>query len=348
MSSSPIPEGPFANINTIGGPTGNDFSTCGWVTNEKASVVTQLQVWWNGYNLQGVQVTYSDDTVSALYGAPNNDTATLILAPGERITSMTLWGNGAGGAGTRTGRVRMTTDKWQNFDHGKDTTNLTAYPSDVGSGSLVGMIGKSSWDIDMLGFLLLSSSVSSIAVSGVEYTDDLTGTQNGLSQITLDEAHFEGADPYGANWAFSNTVTKTESTTFTQRSTTTWGAYVPVTVNAAPFSIGGSASTGFTWAKEDARETITSTINQLTLHWGIDGHLAPGEGLTCSSLSEMGVGHARYNATVTISLYDGTVSTYSEPGVFNNVTYTQAWVTQVPQKKPPNTGQGTYGDDKGV
>jgi len=325
----PYPSGPFTGEFVVGGFGGSGFQTCKWVVNQSALIVKGLDVWWNSSTLRGIQVTFSDNTRSSVYGSASDNHNSITFAPGELITSMTLWGNGNG---TRTGRIRLTTSAGQTFDYGKNTSGQTPYDAGVGSGILVGICGRSGNDIDMLGPVFLNGAVTSIAISNVQYNPPLTGSSSGISQVTLDEVHYYNPPNAKQNlpWTFDNSVSRTTSTSFTQGTATTYGVNVSVEVSAELFGIGGKVTTGFTWQNTDTQETTVSTSFQETLAWGVAGELQPGQGITVTALCQQGVGQANYTSTVTLKLADGTVSSYSEAGIFRNVVYTQAQVTTIP------------------
>ncbi|KAL8788681.1 MAG: hypothetical protein Q9195_007182 [Heterodermia aff. obscurata] len=327
MSLPAYPDGPFTVKTLVGGGGGGDFSTCEWVTNGKASVVKKLQVWWNSSYLKAIQVTYSDNSVSRVFGEATELTQTIILAPGEVVTSFVMWGNGIG---TRTGRIRLVTNLGQVLDAGKDTSGQTAYTSPTGSGILVGMVGRSGLDIDCLGAVFLDSSVASIVIDNVQYPDSLEGKFTGISPVFLSRSHFFGAEPNGTDWNFSNTVDRTTSSSFSQKSSTMFGTSVNATVTAAGFEIGGSVFSGFRWETTQPTESSTTTSETVNFTWGVSGHLNPGEGVTCTASTEKGVANVQYTSTVTLTLTDGTVSKYAENGVYSNVVYTWAEIKQIP------------------
>ncbi|TBU37875.1 hypothetical protein BD309DRAFT_875559 [Dichomitus squalens] len=297
--------------------------------NQSALVVKGLDVWYNSGVLRGIQVTFSDDSRTSVFGQPSDSHASITFVPGERITELTLWGNGVG---TRTGRIRLTTSASQTFDVGKNTSGQTAYPAGLGSGILVGFVGRCGLEIDMLGPVFLNGSVQSISISNVVYNPPLTGSNTGISRQDLDSIHYYNPPNAKASlpWTFSNEVKRTETTTFTQSTTTTYGFSVNAEVSAELFGVGGKFGDGYSWQNTSTQETSTSTSFEKSVGWGISGELQPGEGITASSFCQQGVGHANYIATVTLRLSDGTVSTYQEPGQFNTVVYTEAEVTVKP------------------
>ena len=184
--------------------------------------------------------------------------------------------------------------------------------------------------MDMLGAIFLNGSVTSVSIDNVQYSHSLNGKKTRLSQVALSQVHYLGTPVHGTDWTFSNSVNRTTTSSFSQTSSTMFGVSVGATVSAEVFGIGGSVETGFQWQTTNATESSTSTSEDFSLAWGVSGHLNPGEGITCTSISEMGVGNAQYTSRVTVRLSDGTVSSYGENGTFNNVVYAKAWVSQVP------------------
>ena len=125
------------------------------------AVVQKFRVWANSKTLTAVQVIYTDNTSSPIYGAKDGNYAEYVFAPGEAVNSLVLWGNGVG---TRTGHIKFTTNRGGQFEHGKDVSGQTAYAaSDIGSGILMGIVGRSGAEIDCLGLVFLTK-VNSVTI----------------------------------------------------------------------------------------------------------------------------------------------------------------------------------------
>lgn len=322
--SIPYPQNePFTGLFGVGGGGGSPWAEYKWKTNDNGLIVKRLDVWWNDSCLQGIQVTYSDNSRSKQYGSFNNNHDALDLAPGERITNMSLWGNGKG---TRCGRIRIITDGGKDFNKGKDVTGQTEYSAGVGSGILVGMVGRSGTEIDLLGPIFLDPDVKTISVSDLNYYGDLTGSQ-GITQVTLNQASYE--NPKGdqnpiLKWDFTGSSERETSTTFTQSSSTTYGVNVTVEVSAEIFGIGAKTSTTYEWEKSDTQTTESSTTEKMAMSWSAGGELKPGETATATAFCYQAIGSLRYDAQVQIVLLDGWTSTYRETGVFRTALFTIA------------------------
>ncbi|EMD30822.1 hypothetical protein CERSUDRAFT_100959 [Gelatoporia subvermispora B] len=311
----PYPAGPFTGEFVVGRFGGSPFQTCKWVMNQSGLVVKGLDVWYNSSTLRGVQVTFSDDSRSAIFGQPSDTHASVTFVPGERITSLTLWGNG---------------DR-HTFDVGKNTSGQSSYDADVASGILVGMVGRCGSDIDMLGPVFLYGVVTNVSISDVVYNPPLTGSA-GIIEESLDRVRFRNPPDADQDlpWEFENSLTRTVSTTFTQSTGTAYGISVSTEVSAELFGIGGKIGGTYTWQRTETTETSTTTSYDKVLGWRIWGNLEPGKGIKAVSFCHHGTGQANYMSTVALHLSDSTVSTYKEPGVFSNVAYTEVEVTTEP------------------
>lgn len=258
--------------------------------------------------------------------------ASIVFAPGELITSMTLW-DYSDKARTRTGRLRLTTNQGQKFDVG--SSGHTAYDIAIGSGVLVGVVGRSGWDIDQLGAVFLRSAIVSVAVTNVVYNPDLAGTDKGIHPVALQQADYSNpADSkQPLDWDYSGTTSRTQSTTYSQSSSTMYGASVSVEVSGKVFGIGAKATGGFEWQHTSEETTTVSTSSSVGFTWGLKGTLDPGESCTCTALVQRGEGRTNYTATVEVKLQDGTTSTFTEHGTFQNIAYTKVEVQKQEKTK---------------
>lgn len=333
MTAVVTPPGPWAPINRIGGQSGGQpFVACKWVQGTHGLVVRGLDVWWHSDYLRGVQVTYSDDSRSSVFGTAGDSHSSIVFAPGELVTALTLWGNGIG---TRTGRIRLTTNKGQTLDVGRDTSGQTAYDIHIGSGILVGLEGRSGSDIDQLGAIFLRSAITHFALTKLVYDHDLAGTDKGIQAVALDEATY--SNPSNAknsmNWAFGGSAERKQSVTYTDTNADTYGVSVDVEVSGEVLGIGAKATTGFQWQRQSTKTTATSTSNQVTLTWSLSGTLEAGESCTCTAIVQRGEGRTNYTADATVTLEDGTKISFPSRGVYQNVSYTKVKVAKVEGQK---------------
>lgn len=277
-------------------------------------VVKKLGVHYDGgWCLKGIQVTYNDNTVSARAGTANNSYKEITLAPGERITSASLWGNGIG---TRTGRIRFETDKGHIFDAGKDTSGQTEYPMDVGSGILAGFAGRAGGEMDCLSFIFLRL-IESVEITNVKYDTPPSDTIHPTSLTNETKySNLQGREPI--TWQFANKVERTEVSSFTSETTMTFGMGVKVTAGVPEIA---SAELETHWEIGVTQSTTASSSTTAVLEWGLSGVLQPGQEVVCQATAQYGNADIKYSATVTLRFVDGAVKTYNERGVLHNTRW---------------------------
>jgi hypothetical protein len=312
------PSGPYSPGFFVGGNGGSPFETCGGTDGR---VVTKLGVWKNSSCLQGIQLTYNDGSQSPVYGSVKDDYAQIIFQPGERVVELTLWGNGIG---TRTGRIKLTTSGGQTFDHGKDTSGQTAYSAPVGGGLLVGAAGRCGAEIDMLSMVFLTD-IKSVSVTNVNYVNPPTGTANGIELALLQSTTYTNkSTTEPMKWRFENSITRTDSRSWSQSATRQYG--IAVTVSAGFFDF-AKVGTSYTWSMTEERTSTSTVTTEKTLSWSLEGQLDPGQTIHAVATCYVGTVDVDYNATVTVTMKSGETFTYNQAGVISNVFCSQASAT---------------------
>ncbi|OGM41646.1 hypothetical protein ABOM_009980 [Aspergillus bombycis] len=129
--------------NPVGGAGGKDFSVVG----EPSETIDTLQFWvGDGAGqpkvLRGLQITWSGNRKSAVYGTATDESQSFKFEPGETITEMQVAG------GLRADSISFTTTSRSFFAGGPGGKKVTM---NVGSGILVGFQGGAARDIDRLG-----------------------------------------------------------------------------------------------------------------------------------------------------------------------------------------------------
>jgi len=314
----PYPSGPYSPGFFVGGFGGSPFQTCGGSSNGK--VVTKLGVWKNSSCLQGIQVTYNDGTQTQVYGSVRGDYAQITFKPGEKVVELTLWGNGNG---TRTGRIKLTTDGGQTFDHGKDTSGQTAYSAPVGGGLLVGVAGRCAVEIDMLG-LVFFTDVKSVSITGINYVNPPTGTSNGIALALLQTTTYTNPGTEPLKWKFDNTIARTDSTSMSQSATLQYGVEVSVSASFFDFA---KVGTSYSWSMTQEKTSKSTVTTEKTLSWSLEGRLDPGDKITALATCYVGTVNVDYTATVTVTMKSGETFHYDEPGVLSNVLCSEASAT---------------------
>lgn len=316
---------PFAPIHLIGGQySGEPFYTCGWNTGQPVLVVKGLDVWYNTSRLRAIRVTYSDGSRSAVFGKIDDSHGSIVLDPGERVTSLTLWGNGVG---TRCGRIRLTTEKGKILDVGKDTSGQDSFDIDVGAGILVGMMGRSGLDVDQLGAIFLRSAIARVTLSNIVYSPPIAGSSEGISAVALDRVTYNNNTDKQMTWDFTGSTTRTMSRTYTSASSHMFGVDVGVKVTGDVFVLKAEASTTVKWQYQSTETTATTVSSSQSLTWKSTGTLQPGETVVCTAVTNRGEARVDYTAKVELVLGDGTTNKYTETGVFQNIAYTDVSTT---------------------
>lgn len=147
---------------TVGGSGGEPFEFVGaW----KGALIAELQFWASENTIRGVRAKLSDGE-EKYFGVAQGASQAYTFQAGERLTSLTLWGNGIG---TRAGWIEFHTSAGGFFSFGMTQWGRkTPYKMEVGSGILVGIYGNSGMDIDCLG-LAFVDKLKRASVGNVEY-----------------------------------------------------------------------------------------------------------------------------------------------------------------------------------
>lgn len=149
-------------LKLIGGNTGEWFSLTG---KKNGASLTRIWVWVGPSEVKAVRVWLSDGQ-NKTYGSPEGDYTEYMFQAGERITSLSLWGNGNG---TRLGGIKFKTSLKNDFFVKMTCWGLkTEYPIDVGSGFCLGVEGRSGCAIDCMGFVFVNT-IRSVVVTNVKY-----------------------------------------------------------------------------------------------------------------------------------------------------------------------------------
>ena len=319
-------EGPFTVGNVIGGRNGEQFTECRIF---EGIVVKKLGVWSNKKGIAGLKVTYSDDSVSKVYGSQWGNFDEITIAPKETIKSAKLWGNGKG---TRFGHIELHTSDDQTFDHGKDVDGQNAYPTDVGSGILAGVCGRSGVEIDCLG-LIFVRSVASMTVNEVKYAAlPKSGEPGAPKPVLIDEGTIANDGESDLNWGFTNKVTLTQSHAHSLAwqwhmhnklsVKYTFEAGIPLTHMKTSWELGAEVDWGFDRTSTNT-DTYTTTKD---LTWNIGGVLkTKGKPIYCKAISVQGKLDINYSWKRTCYFTNPTDKlSFTETGTFTKEEYLSA------------------------
>ncbi|KAK3368715.1 hypothetical protein B0H63DRAFT_535188 [Podospora didyma] len=250
----------YAPMRMIGGPGGGAFNIVG----EEGSIVTKIQVFRRNKGtpkfLRGIKVFFSDGT-EKLAGVDKDESADFEFHANEKITSMTLWGNGIG---TRSGRIRFKTSEGRSFDYGQETaSNQAEFDIDVGEGYLLGFMGHNGDDIDKLGPVFLNRlarrSLDDVVI------EDFPKDQ-GLHILTLDkaEASFNGIE---YKFHFGGSKQRGLTTTWTVESSDTLTAGLSMEAGIPGI---GSVTASASWSTTQTMSVSRSQTDDRVLDWGLD------------------------------------------------------------------------------
>ncbi|KAJ5007038.1 hypothetical protein K4K48_001442 [Colletotrichum sp. SAR 10_66] len=318
----PFPMDPVLNGGgTVGGASGTHFVATNFHPNDKASVVKTFDVHKNGNALCAIEIRYTDGS-TAVEGQKSEDKKSITFNPGERVTFLGLYGNGRG---TRCGGILLETDRGQKLEHVVDSKN-NRYPSVIFSGIMAGAYGQvDGGELARLG-LIFVKPINRISVQ-VNWRN-LPGSNDGISSPVIAQNLIKNDGDKPADWTFNGQRSVTNSRTFTQSSTTTWG--VSVEISAALFGLGVKQSAS--WSQAEQTSNAATYEESTTIGTTLSGILQPKEAILCTSKCVLGMLDLKYDSNVTIIVEDGTRFDYKEEGVFKNALYVNSETSYVPAK----------------
>lgn len=162
---------------TIGGSGGDFFQDAKY---RQGIYITRIEVWSELQKLRGIQVAFSDGSTilrGRLQGTVNSH---IQLEPNmaEVVTKLSIWSNGATNNTGRVTGIEVKTSKNRTFSHiasyGAAQLNVN-----VGSGIILGIVGRSGVDIDALGFLMLGRIVAR-KMNQIQY--DIGNDESGIDR----------------------------------------------------------------------------------------------------------------------------------------------------------------------
>ena len=163
--------GPFFKTGTVGGTGGGDYCEAKW---NEGKIITRIDVAVEGNkHIRGLQFGYNDGSVGAILGNLDGDKKVLEWKASDRITKISLWGNGRG---QRLGKILLRFADGREIEHGKDVSGQKEWSREPGAGIMLGAYGKAGWDIDNLGFLMLGGQIQKVEVTDVVLDENLAGT----------------------------------------------------------------------------------------------------------------------------------------------------------------------------
>ncbi|KAJ8004388.1 hypothetical protein DPEC_G00135180 [Dallia pectoralis] len=298
-------------LGLIGGNGGGPFEFTGF---NNGATLKKIGVAVGGWQIKAVRVELTDGRVSTF--GDGSTFSEFEFSLGERITKLSLWGNGAG---TRLGGIRFWTSKGREFFQYMNSWGLkTEYSIDVGSGVCLGVQGRCGSDIDCMGFLFINSIKTSV-LTNMHYPDlALYKPQVKKEYIKSVSYHNNTTSPQEQSIQYSRSVTKTSSWSTTNKIEHNFSVSVKAGI---PDLFEVSAGYSLTVGKEQTssmtnEETITEADNTTV-------KIPPGKTVRV----EMSVGRAvidlNYSATVKVTCLNGSELVFPSTGNYNDLKLRQ-------------------------
>lgn len=303
-------------LHLIGGQGGNYFSFTG---ESSGATLKKMWVWVGGWQVKAIKVWLTDGQ-SQQFGNSDGKFYEFEFQDGEQISSLSLWGNGAG---TRLGAIKFkTTRSREFFPYMTDWGLKTEYPIDVGSGICLGLIGRAGSDIDCLGFVFINT-VKSTVLTNVNYPT----LHQVVPQIATEEIkslsytnNSEVLQSYSVET--SKTITKKSSWSMSNKLEASLSIEVSASIpeiaevkTGFSFTVGVESSYGLE-NTEEKKETFTFPV-----------HVPPKRTVVVDVTIGRATVDLPYTGTVEITCYNQSVLRFNTKGTYKGVTYTDAKTT---------------------
>ncbi|KAG2458279.1 AEP1 protein, partial [Polypterus senegalus] len=294
---------------------GEPFDFTGYKT---GALLEKIAVWAGESQIKGMKIWLTNgETKQFGYQYYYRPPTEFTFQPGEFFTSLSLWANKDE---TRLGAILFKTNKNREFLARMTRWEVNfEFRVDVGSGVCLGVIGRSGWEIDALGFMFLNS-IKSIVMKNVEYT-----TLHKVNpSVTVEEIK---SMTYKNNLKVEQQYTLDTSTKITKKSswsvTNSLESSFNVSVQAGipevveinrrfRFKL-GNISTYELENTEEKTEPLSYVIK-----------VPPGKTMNINITIGKVDMYLPYKATVIVTGTDGSTYHYIKTGTYNGITYTDA------------------------
>eukprot|EP00300_Choanocystis_sp_HF-7_P021377 c20770_g1_i2.p1 GENE.c20770_g1_i2~~c20770_g1_i2.p1 ORF type:complete len:574 (+),score=102.07 c20770_g1_i2:196-1917(+) len=283
--------------------------------------IVTIESWTGCCSIVGLRVTHTDGTKNSYgtvgAGAPNDH---FTFGDQETITSLSLWGNGAG---TRLGAIKWTTNKGNQFFTYMWSWGLkTEYPQDVGQGILAGVYVNSGTEIDQLAVIMVQK-VALATIVNTRWDRVSSGMTVAPGAVQVRGPHTVDNRGSSTNLVINSlieTTTKTYSYTFATSFTAglTFGMKFAVEASVPEL---GKATNEYTWQMNYA-VTSTTTIassTQTTTQLCNAFNCPAGKLCTVYCFITQVDQTFTYSATARLNLINGGTYSYPIQGVYSAV-----------------------------
>uniref|UniRef100_A0A671RZF6 Jacalin-type lectin domain-containing protein n=1 Tax=Sinocyclocheilus anshuiensis TaxID=1608454 RepID=A0A671RZF6_9TELE len=277
-------------LQLIGGNEGDRFLFTG---ESNGASLCRMWVWVGPSQVKAVRAWLSDGQHTEFS-----------FRPGERIATLSLWGNGNG---TRLGAIKFKTNKEREFFVKMTSWGLkTEYPMDVGSGFCQGLVGNSGQDIDCMGFLFLNN-IQSIVLCDVRYPT--------IKQVTPQVAVEEIKSVTYKNK--TSKIIQTNTWSMSENITAKFKVDVKAGIpDIAEVSTGFSTSVGV----ENTYSRVHTSERTETLSTNID--IPPGKKMNVKITIGRCSFDLPYTGTVRMTCSNGSMFSFQTTGKYKGITYT--------------------------
>ncbi|KAL6464914.1 hypothetical protein MHYP_G00272310 [Metynnis hypsauchen] len=303
----------LAPLLLIGGRGGNGFDFNGM---NNGATLEKIWVWVGGWQIKAIKAWLTDGR-SMQVGEPSGNRSEFIFQSGEQITSLSLWGNGAG---TRAGAIKFKTNRSREFfAHMTDWGLKTEYPVEVGSGICVGIFGSAGADIDCLGFKFINS-IKSTVMKNVNYPT----LHQKIPSVSVEEIKsmtYENSSTVMQEYKIetSKTLSKKSSWSVTNKMEFTFSMEVKAGIPEI-----AEVTTGFSFTVGTESTYGLENSEEKTELLSFPVHVPPGKKMKVDITIGRATFDLPYTGTVEITCLDGSVLEFQTSGVYKGLTYTDA------------------------
>ncbi|KAK2898141.1 hypothetical protein Q8A73_014521 [Channa argus] len=280
------------------------------------ATLKKIWVWVGGWQVRAIQVWLTDGQ-SQQFGQPAGNPAQFEFGDGEQISSLSLWGNGAG---TRLGAIKFKTNRSREFfAHMTDWGLKTEYPADVGSGICLGVLGRGGSDIDSLGFVFINT-IKSTVLTNVNYPT----LHQVIPQVATEEIKslsYTNKSDVTQSYTVetSKTITKKSSWSVTNKLEATFSLGVKAGI---PEVVEVSAEFSLTMGVESSYGLENSEEKTERLSFPVQ--VPPRKTVVVDVTIGRATVDLPYTGTVEITCYNDSVLRFDTKGTYKGLSYTSA------------------------
>ncbi|KAK2898140.1 aerolysin-like protein [Channa argus] len=300
-------------VQFIGGQGGSYFNFTGEST---GATLKKIWVWVGGWQVKAIQVWLTDGR-SQQFGNAAGNPAQFEFGDGEQISSLSLWGNGAG---TRLGAIKFKTNRSREFfAHMTDWGLKTEYPADVGSGICLGVMGRGGSDIDSLGFVFINT-IKSTVLTNVNYPT----MHQVIPQVATEEIKsLSYTNKSDVTQSYTVETTKTITKKSSWSLTNKLEATLSISVSAGIPEV-AEVSTGFSFTMGVESSYGLENSEEKTERLSFPVQVPPRKTVVVDVTIGRATVDLPYTGTVEITCYNDSVLRFNTKGTYKGLSYTSA------------------------